>query len=517
MTLVSHLSRPKKFNPVGIAIVFGDHEWTYEELEDAAQRVASGLHNLGVRSGDRVALQLSNTPELVIAYYACFQLGAICVPINNRFAPPEIEYSINHSGCKVCISQSSLVGSIVSIRSALTSLEHVILIDRATFGVPDSLSFADLLNTPKVEAAFAHVDQNAVAAILYTSGTTSRPKGVIHTHGSLDATAKLHSAHIGLGTDDIVCMVPPMCHILGFATQMIASLWAGATVVIIPRTDPATVLEAIQSHRVTRIAGLPTFYQSLVNFPKAGNYCLKTIRTCIAGGDAVPVALQEKFLSIFGIQILEGCGMTEIIPFTLNLPNHNQKGSIGRVCPGASIRLVDDEGRDVPVGTPGEILVRSDAQMQGYWNEPEISARTLQGDYVHTGDLARRDEDGFYWFVGRKKEIIIRAGSNISPLEVEEVLFQHPAVAQCGVVGVPDEYLGEVVWAYVALQLPVTAGEIQNFVELRIAAYKVPETILFLDELPLGITGKVNRRALREKAIAERSKHQELVQSAASD
>jgi long-chain acyl-CoA synthetase len=457
-----------------------------------------------VRSGDRVALQLSNSPELVIAYYACFQLGAISVPINIRFASPEIEYSINHSGCRVCISQSDLCSHLAPIQSALTTLEHVILIDGPVSPFPNSPSFADLLKTPVCEAAFPDVAEDAVAAVLYTSGTTSRPKGVTHTHGSLNATARFHGTQIGLDTDDIVCMVPPMCHILGFATQMMASLWAGATIVIIPRSDPATVLETIQTQGVTRIAGLPTFYQSLINYPGAEKYSLKSLRTCIGGGDAVPVTLQDKFLATFGVQIFEGCGMTEIIPFTLNLAGDFRKGSIGRACPGATIRLVDDEGNNVPIGSPGEILVRSEAQMRGYWNEPEISAKTLEGGFVHTGDIARRDEDGFYWFAGRKKEIIIRGGSNISPLEVEEVLFQHPAISQCGVVGVPDEDFGEAVWAYVTLRNPITDTEIRQFAQQRIAAYKVPETIRFLDELPFGVTGKVNRRALREKAIRER-------------
>jgi long-chain acyl-CoA synthetase len=208
---------------------------------------------------------------------------------------------------------------------------------------------------------------------------------------------------------------------------------------------------------------------------------------------------------VFGVPVLEGCGMTEVIPFTLNLPDQNRVGSIGRACPGMEIRLIDDAGRDVPPGDVGEILVRSDATMIGYWREPEITAATLADGYVHTGDLARLDEDGYYWFMGRKKEIIIRAGSNISPLEVEDALYQHPAVRECGVVGAPDAAVGEAVWAFIAVRddQAVTAAELQTFLKERIAAYKAPEVIRFQAELPKGPTGKIHRKTLREQAVRE--------------
>lgn len=296
-----------------------------------------------------------------------------------------------------------------------------------------------------------------------------------------------------------------MCHILGFATQLIAGIWAGATLVLLPSSNPDVMLSTIQEQRATRVAALPTTYQSLVNHPGAASYSLQSLRTCIGGGDAVPVALQERFLATFGVPILEGCGMTEVIPFTLNLRGEHRPGSIGRVCPGTTIRLVDDQGREVPAGAVGEILVRSDSQMVGYWNEPEISAATMAGGFIHTGDLARVDADGFYWFSGRKKEIIIRAGSNISPLEVEDALYQHPAVRECGVIGVPDESLGEVVWAYVATRSAVMADELRQFMNQKIASYKVPEEIRFLAELPKGPTGKVHRRTLRDQARTERA------------
>jgi long-chain acyl-CoA synthetase len=505
MALGDHLRKARAADPNHIAMVAGARHWTYGELDETTDRLAASWVRCGIAAGDRIGLQLPNCPELIIAYYACFKLGAIGVPINNRFAAPEIEYALNHSACRICISQSDLYANLAPIRSAIKSVEQYFLIDDNS-AFSETRAFGELLDQASGEIAFPHVPEDAVAVILYTSGTTSRPKGVTHTHQSLTATAQYHGTHINLRSDDIICILPPMCHILGFATQMVAGVWAGARMVILPRFDAELVLRTIDEQQATRISGLPVMFQSLVNHPRAKQFSLASLRTCCVGGDAVPVTLQERFRELFGVPILEGCGMTEVIPFTLNLPDRLRIGSIGQACPGMTIRLVDDAGRDVARDTVGEILVRSDAAMIGYWQEPEISAATMEGGFIHTGDLGRLDEDGYYWFMGRKKEIIIRAASNISPLEVEEILYQHPAVRECGVVGVPNPEMGEVVWAYVACRSDqdVSATELQDFMRERIAPYKIPEVIRFLAELPKGPTGKVHRRSLRERAVQER-------------
>jgi long-chain acyl-CoA synthetase len=502
MALEDHLRRSREADPGQVALVADARRWSYLELDEVSDRVAAGLGRLGVQAGDRVALQLSNCPELVITYYACFKLGAIAVPVNNRFAQPEIEYTLNHSASRVCISQADLYRNVEPMRSSLSAVEHFFLVDPA--GVSSVREFAELSDAPADGFAFPDVPDAAVAAILYTSGTTSRPKGVTHTHQSLSATAGCHGEHTGVRSDDVICIVPPLCHIFGFATQMVTGILNGARLVLIGRFEPEQVLRTIEEHRATRVVGLPTMLQALVDHPRARQYSLRSLRTCIGGGDAVPVALQERFRERFGIDVLEGCGMTEVIPLTLNVPGAHRPGSIGKACPGMTIRLVDDAGRDVAPGTVGEIWVASEGAMIGYWQEPEISAATIVDGYVRTGDLARVDEDGFYWFMGRKKEIIIRGGSNISPLEVEEVLYQHPAVRECGVVGVPDAAMGEAVWAFVALVegRAATVEELKEFLGGKLAAYKVPESIEFLGELPKGATGKVHRRTLRDRAMS---------------
>lgn len=504
MTLAEHLSRAARQAPTRTGLVAGDQQWTYAQFHAVSDNIARSLLQLGIGHGDRVALQLANTPELVLSYQACFKIGAIAVPINNRFAPSELEYTLNHCASRLCISQPDLYAGLAPIRHKLPHVEHYFLIGPSSSLPSLTRPFDELLQPSANSAPLPAVVPEDVAAILYTSGTTSRPKGVTHTHGSLCATVRLHGTQIGLQADDVICVIPPMCHILGFATQMLGAVWAAAKLVIVPRNDAGTILKTIHEQQATRIAVLPVLLQAMNTYPDRHLYPMPQMRTICAGGDAVPVAVQRQFEQTFGTLVQEGCGMTEVIPFTLNLPNQRKLGSIGRACPGMHIRLVDDLDQDVPQGEVGEILVKSEAAMIGYWCEPEITAATFAAGYVRTGDLGRLDEDGYYWFMGRKKEIIIRAGSNISPLEVEEVLYQHPAVRECGAIGVPDAELGEVVWAYVATRggMSVTAGELCEFMAPRIAAYKIPARIEFLDELPKGSTGKVHRRTLKQLAAA---------------
>lgn len=506
MALAEHLQRAAAIDPDHLAMIFGPSRWSYGQLDALTSSLAAGFQAMGVGPGDRVALQLGNRPELVFAYYACLKLGAICVPINNRFAGPEIEFAINHSACRLVISQSDLYESLASIRNRLVHTEKFFLVDDPGSHA-DVLPFAPLLCHSTADFHLPVISDDHVAAILYTSGTTSRPKGVTHTHGSLQQTVENHGRFIDLRADDIFCLIPPMCHILGFACQLLPAVWARASFALVEKFNADSVLRMIEDLSATRIAVLPVMLQAMINHPQASAFSLRSLRTCIAGGDAVPVALQQSFFERFGVQVLEGCGMTEVIPFTLNTATAYRQGSIGKSCPGMSIRLIDDNGNEVPSGSVGEILVRSQAAMIGYWQEPEISAQTLDGGFVHTGDLGRIDQDGFYWFTGRKKEIIIRGGSNISPLEVEEALYAHSAVRECGVVGVPDAQFGEVIWAYVALleSCSVSSESLLEFLRTRIAAYKIPESVQFMDELPKGATGKIHRPTLRKMAISARS------------
>jgi acyl-CoA synthetase (AMP-forming)/AMP-acid ligase II len=503
--------------PQQTAIIFNNRTWSYAEFNEITDRLAAALINLGIKKGDRIALHLSNSPELVFCYYACFKIGAIAVPINTRLKAKEIEYILNHTRAKICISQPDLFAEIQPITDSVPSVAHYYLVNHLSSSMtplganaevsffPNVGLFEDLLQPTENNLNFPIINHHDIAAILYTSGTTASPKGVTHTHHSLERTAVYHAHQVGLSNADICGVMLPMGHIFGFSLQVVAALRVGASLVIIPRFEPALVLENISKHQVTKLCGLPVMYNALVNYPDIATYQLTSLQVCFAGGDAVPATLQKRFEEITGVKILEGCGMTEVIPYTMNPPNGEKRvGSIGKPAIGMTLLLVDEKGRDVPPGKVGEIVVKSDAMMIGYWENPEASNAVLHEGWLHTGDLAWMDAEGYYWFVSRKKEMIVRGGSNISPLEVEAVLYQHPAIKEAGVIGVPDATWGEVVQAFISLQEGYTISKIEllEFIQQRIAAYKVPESIAFLPELPKGLTGKIHRKTLKDWATA---------------
>jgi long-chain acyl-CoA synthetase len=366
-------------------------------------------------------------------------------------------------------------------------------------------SFEALLDGSKgmVDGSTAGADD--AAAILYTSGTTARPKGVTHTHGTLASAVLNYVEAVGLGAEDVVLGMLSMSHIFGYTLQLLSPLSVGATVVAAPSFDAARVLDAVRRHRVTHLYGLPLMFDTLTRDPLGESTAFQSLRYCLAGGDAVSRTLSDRVRDVLSVELHEGCGMTEVIPYALNRPCiENRVGSIGQPSAGMELRLVDEMGKDVSEGEVGEILVRSKAVMRGYWEDAEATAAALQDGWFHTGDLGRRDTAGYYWFVGRRKEIIVRGGSNISPLEVEAVLARHPAVQEVGVVGVPHPALGEMVAAFVVLKSGADSSEqdLRRFAAERIAEYKVPERMTFLADLPRGLTGKVQRRTLREWGAA---------------
>lgn len=502
MALAEALRQSRERHPEKPALIVEDRTWSYAELDRITDQLGARLIGLGIRPGDRVALHFTNGPEIVFGYYACFKIGAVAVPLNVRLKGTELEYILNHCGARLFLGQPDLFAEVQPVRPGLKGVERFYL----TAGgerFPETGSFDELLEGGVGETAFPPVAEDAVAAILYTSGTTTRPKGVTHTHRTLGRKVEFHCVNAGLEESDIVAAAASLCHIAAFALQMLPALSIGATLLVIPRFDPERVLGALARHRATQFFALPAMYNALVLHPGAAAYDLSSLRWCLAGGDAVPTELQRRFEATFWVPISEGCGMTEVVPYCINQQSAGpREGSIGKPSAGVALRLVDDAGRDVPAGEVGEIAVKSEAAMVGYWDDPEATAATLRDGWLHTGDLGRVDADGYYWFVGRKKEIIVRAGSNISPLEIEEVLCQHPAVKEAGVVGVPDERLGETVAAYIALKdgQEATPEELTRFLSERIAAYKVPDRITLLPELPKGLTGKIHRRTLKEWA-----------------
>jgi long-chain acyl-CoA synthetase len=352
--------------------------------------------------------------------------------------------------------------------------------------------------------ALPPVEADQPALIIYTSGTTARPKGVTHTHRTLICTAE-GMATVGVDGSQIVLVLTTMMHASGLYCDLLPAILGGTTAVLAPAFDPGMVLDLIERHRCSFTVALPTLIHYLLEEQAQRPRDVSSMRLVYGGGDAVPVSLQERFQALFGIQLLESFGMTECIPICRsNALEGIRAGSIGRPPKGVEMRAVDSAGRTVPENETGELAVRSATNFVGYWENPEATAEALRDSWLYTGDLVRCDADGYFFFMGRKKEIIIRCGSNICPQEVEDALYQHPAVLQAGVIGKPHPVYGEQVVAFVSLREGQTIDEqrLIEFARKRLADYKTPERILFLPDLPKGPTGKVQRRALKEVSIA---------------
>jgi long-chain acyl-CoA synthetase len=456
---------------------------TYAELDHSVSGIAGHLLDMGLRSGDRVAIYRANSVETVQLLLAVLRAGLIAVPVNIRLKPPEVAYILEHSEARVCFTEPQL---------ARVQTEG------------DCKFVSELPPVTSRSASLPEIDPDQPAVILYTSGTTARPKGVTHTHRSLLAGVRLMTPD-PIGPDDIVLTITQVAHASGLYGGVLAPLLAGATTVLLRQFDPAAALDAIERFGCTYTTALPAMLLSMVEEQVCRPRTVSKMRKIVAGGDTVPILLHQRAREVFGIDIREVYGMTESVPLTLNPCAKVRPGSIGPAVLDTSIRVVDSRGCDVELGEVGEIVVRSPASCLGYWNDPVATASLFDGGWLHTGDLASCDADGYYWFKGRLKQLIIRGGSNISPQEVEEVLYQHPAVLEAGVIGSPDADCGEVPVAFVVLREGHDLTEAELIVHTRrlIADFKTPERIFFAGKLPTGLTGKVDRRLLRDMLIAE--------------
>jgi long-chain acyl-CoA synthetase len=484
MNLGQLLQHTARRIPETEALIRGHERITYRELDRAASALATWLLDQGLRPGDRVAIYWPNSIETVTLIFACFKAGLIAVPINIRLKAPEIAYLLGHSGASLCFAQPEL-RAIAEDALALSGLDtplHHALPRAASSPLPE-------------------IDDSAICAILYTSGTTARPKGVAHTHASLLHTARLMRSMIG-DAGPVAMIGTHMAHMSGLGCTLLTSILDGMTSVLLPSFDPALALDSIERFSVTYTGGLPAGVSLMIEEQARRPRNVRSLKSFISGGDTVPLAVQERFTSLFGVPVLELIGMTESCPTAWNRVDDLRPGSVGKPRQGVEVKIAGLDGNE---GSAGEMAVRSPATFHGYWQDAEATAAVLRDGWLHTGDLVRRDEDGYLWFAGRIKQIIIRGGSNIAPQEVEEALLQHPAVLEAGVIGMPDPLYGQKVAAFVALRedWPASEEELREFARKRLADYKVPENIWFLPELPKGPTGKVDRRALLDFALSQ--------------
>ncbi|MET8956859.1 long-chain-fatty-acid--CoA ligase [Streptomyces sp. NPDC004393] len=487
--LAEFLTRTAQRQPERPALRLDTQITTYAELDERSARVAALLRAEGVGPGDRVALMLPNVPEFVVLYYGILRAGAIVVPMNPLLKAREIGYQLGDSGAALLFEWYQAPGEGAQ-GAAAAGTRHIVV---------EPSSLAGLLSGHEPLTAVTETAGDDVAVLLYTSGTTGRPKGAALTHAGLRHNTEVNTEQVQRMTaQDVVVGCLPLFHIFGQICAMSVAVHSGASLTLIPRFDPATVLEAIVRDGATVFDGVPTMYAALLQHPAEVE--VPTLRMCLSGGASLPVEVLHGFERRFGCTVLEGFGMSETSPVvTFNhLDRPRKAGSIGTPIQDVEVRLLDDDGRDVGPGEVGELAVRGPNVMKEYWNLPEATAAAIPDGWLRSGDLARQDEDGFLYIVDRKKDMIIRGGYNVYPREIEEVLHEHPAVALAAVVGVRHERLGEEVAAAVVLRKGARAGaeELQQFVKDRVAAYKYPRMVWLVDALPTGPTGKILKREI---------------------
>jgi long-chain acyl-CoA synthetase len=498
MSLTSAFETYATANPGKTAIAFGRDAWTFSEFHRLSRNVGQNLIEAGAEPGDRVALHLLNGPEFALAAAGCLKAGLIGVPINTRLKGREIDYILRHSGSAFYIGEAQSYDSIIDLCPALHELGQPYIHGA---GNQNTQEFDALLRTPARDRSFPAVPEDETAVIMYTSGTTAHPKGVVQTHGTLFQTAQAE-LKMQLNEDQVVVVMSSMAHLVGFGMCFTAALANGATTVITRPFECESALDAFERWRGTCTVTLPVLLQSLLKAQLQKARDLSSARLFFCGGDSVTPALQESFAGAIA-PICEVYGSTEITPSCWNRPGEIRVGSIGKPNCGVQFRLLDSQGAEVPDGSVGEIYIRGPHLTTGYWRDPDATSAAFQNGWYRSGDLGFRDADGFYWFAGRRKEIIVRGGSNISPQEVEAALYDHPAVAEAGVVGRRDSFWGEVVIAHVALRAgyQLDERELIAFTSERLADYKLPAAVVFHPDLPKGITGKIQRRALRDEQI----------------
>ena len=481
-----------------VAIISRGRPTTYGALRDQVAHVRGGLAALGVGKGDRVVLLCGNGRYFVDLYLATLGLGAVAVPLNPASPAPEIERELHTVGAKVVVVEPLAAHAWTQVhRDRVPTVEHVVATETGTVESADS-AFDDLLGADQVPVV--EVEPDDLAVLIFTSGTAGSPRAAMLSHGNLRANIDQGQQADGVVTGDIVYGVLPMFHIFGLNVVLGLSLARGATVVLVQRFDPSTALDTIRERQVTVIPGAPPLWLAFSHFDGAPADSFASVRLALTGAARMPEEANRRLTERFGLVLREGYGLTEASPVVTSSAGITPKvGSVGKVLDGVQVRLVDENGEDALAGDSGEIWVKGPNVFHGYLDEPEATARVLTEDgWLRTGDIAVVDDDGYLYLVDRAKDLVIVSGFNVYPAEVEEVLMEHPAVDEVGVVGVPHPHTGEAVKAFVVLKPGATAHEdtLVSWCLDNLARYKCPAKILFVDELPRNISGKLLRKDL---------------------
>jgi long-chain acyl-CoA synthetase len=469
-------------------------QFTYQEFEAAVKRTANLLNANGIRKGDVVSLLLPNSVEYVIAYFACWQIGALAGPINSLLKAQETAYVIANSEAKALLVNNEFLPTIESIRSELPSLQAIIQFDNE----------AETTREFTMDHTAPEIDSDHEAIIIYTSGTTGKPKGCLLSHRNLIANARQIGSWLGFTEADRLLTMMPLFHMNAVSVTTMSVLYAGGSTVVNPKFSASRFWQIISDYQITSFGSVATMLSMLLTtYPNGVPAGLKTdqLRFAMCGSAPVPSEVLKRFEETFNCLVIEGYGLSEsTCRSTFNPPDRNRRpGSCGLPI-GNEMRVVDEDDRNVPDGELGEIVLRGENILKGYYKNDAANANAFRNGWFHTGDIGYRDSDGFYYIVDRKSDMIIRGGENIYPREIDEVLYQHPAVAAAAVVGVPDELYGEEVAAVVVLKsgAGVSDLEVIEFCKERLADYKCPKRVCFVDDIPKGPTGKLLKRELRK-------------------
>ncbi len=518
---------------------FGEYDFLYHdgrwhtnvEMNKIANRLGNALKDLGIKKGDRVGVQLLNCPQLMQSFFAVFKVGAILVPINPSLRVNDLAYIYQDAGLSALISDKAYLSNIKEACKEAPRLKNVIVTGESV--ADGALSFNKIIEKTSEQLAIADTDNDDTAVMIYTAGTTGNPKGVMLTHlnwythvtGYFDlvlldtwgmtARGKLTEHEggqakspvtdgevFGINRNRVLLATLPLFHGYGVFALNLEYL-AGGKIVMISRWDPIEAMSAIQKHKVTEFRGVPTMYIQLLNHPDAAKYDLSSLRTCICGSAPMPLEVARNWKQKYGIDIWEGYGLSEAT--TVNCGNIAGRqppkyGSIGLCYQKLnSIKIFDENDCELPPGQTGEIVIKGTGVMKGYWNKPKETAEAIRNGWLHTGDIGHIDRDGYVFITDRKKDMIIRGGENIFPREIENILYQHPAVLEAGVIGIPDPVYGEVVKAFVALKSPgeLTDKDLMKYCEENLPKYKRPKFIQLMDALPKSAVGKILRKELR--------------------
>ncbi len=482
-----------------VAMLWKDGSNTYKGIDAKASAIARSLLAQGLRPGQRVGIHTANVPEFVYAYFGVLKAGGEVVPMNVMLKPDELSWLGRDAELTFAVTQPPFAKALQAALGEIPSLKETFCISPA----PDGATKFDSLFL----GSDAHISSQAVpddvGVIFYTSGTTGHPKGAMLTHGNLYSNALATAQVYEYQANDVIVFGMPMFHSSGQTNVMNAAFSKGACIVMIPRFSPDAVFEAFEMYPVSVFIGVPTMYHQILYHPKAERFAAGNLRVCIVGAAAMPETLFREVSERYGVPITEGYGISEGGPVVAHNPIQGTKKirSVGIPLPGISVQVVDPEDKPLPSGEVGELVVQGPNVMKGYLNQPEASIEALRGGWLHTGDLAKIDEDGYIFIVDRKKDMILTGGFNIYPREVEEVLYTHPSVSEAAVIGLPDEEKGELATAFVILKQGQTAteGEIISFCRERIAVYKAPRNVVFVEELPRSPAGKILKRLLKDQ------------------